>query len=237
MRRTLRTGGLVACLLLALAAPQSDARAETRNDARLWLAAIGQGSLEPVHSKLEKWRWWLEGQVRFRDDMGTFTQGLPRVGVGYTIFPDTTLWLGYAYVRTEPAIGRDSDENRIFQQLTWSHKSEPVTLSARTRLEQRFFNTGDDTGWRFRQLFALSVPIRNRLGLVVNDEVFVHLNDTDWGARTGFDQNRFFIGPEWAVDRHRNVRVRLGYVNQFDEIPIGPNQLNHILSLNLLMNY
>ena len=229
--------GLAACLLLALAATPSDARAETRSDGRLWLAAIGQGSLGRLDPRLEKWRWWLEGQARFRDDFGTFDQGFPRAALGYTIFPKTAIWLGYAWIRTEPASGADSNENRIFQQLTWSRVFDPVTLAARTRLEQRILDTGSATGWRFRQWFKLTVPLWSRLSLVAHDEVFVHLNSTDWGADSGLDQNRFFIGPGWDIDRDRHFRVEVGYLNQFVDQSSGANQLNHVLALVLLLNF
>ena len=55
---------------------------------------------------------------------------------------------------------------------------------------------GNDTGGRFRQFFKFNWPFafHPAASLVSWDEVFVHLNSTDWGARQGFDQNRGFVG-------------------------------------------
>lgn len=227
-----RLAGAMFIVILLPAAAQ----ASTNEDGRLWLAAISQGSFEALDPELEKWRWWLEGQVRFRDDMSRFVQGFPRVGLGYALFPNTTLWLGYAFIRTEPPGGNDSNEHRIFQQLIWSRSFDSIGLASRTRLEQRFFDTGSDVGWRLRQWIKFTLPIQGRLSLAVNDEVFVHLNGTDWGARAGLDQNRFFIGPGWNFDAAGRYRMEVGYLNQYVD-GRAANQLNHVLSLNLLVSY
>ncbi len=231
-----RAGRIVGLAFLLLAAG-SASHADTENDARLWLAAIGQGSFGHLRPEAEKWRWWLEGQARFRDDMGTFDQALPRVGIGYTVLPKTTVWLGYGWFRTSPADGSDFDEHRIWQQLTWSHAFDKASFASRTRFEQRFLDTGDEVGGRFRQWFKLTVPIWRRLSLAATEEVFVNFNDTDWGARSGFDQNRVFVGPGVDLDRDRHWRVEVGYLNQFIDGAGGDNSLNHILSLNLLVSY
>lgn len=45
----------------------------------------------PIDAKLGRWRWWLEGQRRLRDGMGSFDQTIVRPGVGYTVLPRTVL--------------------------------------------------------------------------------------------------------------------------------------------------
>ncbi|MEM7391037.1 MAG: DUF2490 domain-containing protein [Verrucomicrobiota bacterium] len=223
-------------LALVLSFAPAVVDANTVQDGRLWLAAIGQGPLAHEDSRLAKWRWWLEGQVRFRDHMGTFVQGFPRIGLGREILPNTTLWLGYAFVRTEPASGASSNENRIFQQLLWSRAFDGVGVIARTRLEQRFFDTGDDLGWRIRQWVKVTLPLVSRLSLALHDEIFLNLNDTDWGARSGLDQNRFFVGPGWNFDQRGRFRGEIGYLNQFVQ-GARADQVNHVLSLTLLVTY
>ena len=66
------------------------------------------------------------------------------------------------------------------------------------------------------------------------DEVFIHLNDTNFGARTGFNQNRLFAGIGWDHDPQDRWRSEIGYLYQEVNIPgAGNNISNHIVSLNL----
>ena len=222
-------------ILLALSA----ARADTVEDSGIWIAAFGQGSLEIINPKLQKYRWWFDTHARYRDAGGQFYQGIVRPGLGYSLTGNTAVWLGYAWITTSPVGGEDFDEHRIWQQLTWSTRLDPVTLSTRSRLEQRFLETGDDTGWRFRQLLQLQYPFsfEPRLSLVGYDELFIHLNSTDWGADSGFDQNRLFAGFGWNFDTDRRITGAIGYLNQFTRKPSGDNEMNHILSIYLLLNF
>ena len=66
----------------------------------------------------------------------------------------------------------------------------------RTRFEQRFVESGNDTGLRLRQFLRAQreLPGCPPLMLVCWDEIFFDLNDTDWGQSSGFGQNRIFAG-------------------------------------------
>jgi hypothetical protein len=46
----------------------------------------------------------------------------------------------------EPFTKKPFDEHRIWQQLLWSDKFADITLTSRSRLEQRFIPTGSDVG-------------------------------------------------------------------------------------------
>jgi len=215
------------------------ARAGTFEDSGIWLAAIGQGSFETISPELRKYRWRFEGQARFLDNADDFSQGIIGVDLGYAFTDDMAVWLGYAWVPTSPIGGQNFDEHRIRQQLTWSKKLTPVTLSSRTLMEQRFLENGDDTGWRFRQRFGLAHPFsfEPRFSLVGYDEVFFNLNDTNWGADSGFAQNRAFGGFGWGFDASRRIRTAIGYLNQFIRRPSADDAMNHILSINISMTF
>lgn len=217
----------------------STARADTAEDSGIWIAAFGQGSLDIISPKLQKYRWWFDAHARYLDDGNHFHQGIVRPGIGYTLMDNTAVWLGYAWITTSPEGKKDFHEHRIWQQLTWSTRLDPVTLSTRSRLEQRFLETGDDTGWRFRQLLKLVYPFsfEPRFSLVGYDEIFINLNSTDWGADSGFDQNRLFAGFGWNFDTDRRITAEIGYLNQFIRKPSGDDEMNHILSINLLLNF
>ena len=150
--------------------------------------------------------------------------------------------MGYAWILTKQKGDGHSQEHRIWQQLTWSPKLEPLTLSSRTRLEQRFLDTGDDLGWRFRQFVKGTIPIagNSQLFLSVYDEVFFDLNGTDWGQSSGFSQNRLFLGLGWRFDpplRGVPLSVEVGYLNQLIRKRSSSDRLNHILSINFFLNF
>lgn len=214
----------------------SFASAGSVEDEGLWLAFFGQGDLTETDDG--QFRWWFDGQSRLLDDTNGSHQTLLRPGVGYKLGETATIWAGYGWIHTTPVAGDDFEENRIWQQLTWSTSQEPVTFAFRSRLEQRFVETGDDTGWRFRQLLRAQYDLTGcpQLSLVAWDEFFVHLNDTDWGAHTGFDQNRAFAGLGWRPEPDSPWWTEIGYLNQFIRVPGGADRCHHILSLNLFLS-
>lgn len=78
-------------------------------------------------------------QGRFSDDASRLGQLLVRASIGWRVGDGATASLGYAYVRTTPASGADTDEHRGWQQLSYrlAGDGKGVTLTGRTRLEQR----------------------------------------------------------------------------------------------------
>lgn len=221
-------------VLLAGLLCQASAEAQSNSDGGTWFATFGRGQLADDPN----WKWWFDGHLRFVEDANGFTQSIVRPGVGYTFEDNLTAWAGYGWIRDEPATSSGFDENRFWQQLTWTVPCECTTIGFRPRFEQRLLETGDDTGLRFRQLVSWRQPIdcEKKYSFVVWDEIFVHLNDTDWGARSGFDQNRAFIGFGVKQDANSPCRVEFGYLNQHINRRGPTNLTNHLLSVNLYYN-
>ncbi len=216
----------LAAMLLA-AAP---ATARTLDDGQLWLVGVASGPFLAEHDRI---LGWLELQTRFGDDMGDLSQTLARAALGWRVGPRLDLYAGYARIDTLRDGAEDIGENRFWQQALFQI-ARPFggALSGRTRLEQRWDERGDDVGWRYRQFVRYGYRFEGtRWSLVLWDEVFFALSDTDWGARAGFDQNRGFLGGAFHLTDA--VRVEAGYMNQFVRRS-GPDQQNHVLSLNLL---
>lgn len=207
---------------------------QTVDDAGLWFATFSQGDLHEDACSCRKVKWWFDGHLRFFDDTDGFNQSIVRPGVGVTLNERLTLWSGYGWIHTAPIAGAAFDEHRIWQQTTWSCDLDCVTFALRSRLEQRFVETGDDVGLRFRQLVRVHhhLPATPRLSLVGWDELFIHLNDTDWGANTGFDQNRLFAGIGWKHTPDSPLRTEIGYLNQTINNSGSPDRCHHILSIN-----
>ena len=223
------------CLIL-LTSPGLRVHAdELVDDSQVWGAVTSTGTLKPAG---DQWRFWLEGQGRFGNDMSTLSQGIIRPGVGYALNEHASIWLGYAYIFTDSPFARTSfDEDRIWQQFLWTQALGAGTFTTRARLEQRFFDNVSDTGWRYRQLVKVSYPIKGipNVSAVASDEVFINLNDVGRGPQAGFDQNRAFAGLGYAFSKV--VKTEVGYLNQFIDRPINPNRVTHALAITLFLNF
>lgn len=224
---------LTLIVLIALMAKPKSSLAQTVDDTGLWLALFAQDDFRK--SEESRWKWWFDGQLRFVDDIDGLNQSIVRPGVGRKLHKNLVGWTGYAWIHTTSISMAEFEEHRIWQQLTWSTSNELWTLALRPRFEQRLVETGDDVGLRFRQFARVQrkLPSFPRLSLVCWDEVFFNMNDTDWGAESGFDQNRVFVGV--GIKRHARSRLRteIGYLNQSIDLPTNPNRSNHILAINL----
>ncbi|MCH2596577.1 MAG: DUF2490 domain-containing protein [Pirellulales bacterium] len=208
--------------------------AQAVDDAGLWNAMLTQGNFEAFGLEDTKLKWWFDGHLRYLDDAGGFNQSIVRPGIGWTLNERSTVWAGYGWIRTSALSGLEFDEHRIWQQWTWSKNLEDWKLGLRSRFEQRFVETGDDLGLRFRQFFRAthklpSVPKMTLGGWI---EIFYNLNHTDWGAQGGINQNRVFAGLGYKPSPECHWRVEIGYLNQVIEIPSGRDRSHHILSLN-----
>lgn len=212
----------------------SEGRSQTLDDTGLWFAAFGNGKFESLDEDSDL-RWWFDTHYRLRDDTNGFNQSIVRPGLGYAIAEEQALWAGYAWIRTSPIAGDDFDEHRFWQQWTATPSSGPWRFLHRSRFEQRWVETGNDVGLRWRQLARAQKILSDcpQWSLVTWDEIFFHLNDTDWGATTGLDQNRAFIGLGYQRSSQHHGRIEAGYLNQFiNRREGGVDSMNHILSLN-----
>jgi len=221
-------------------APAADAADE---DFGAWFAVFANGKLpEPLNDGRGSWRLWLDGALRFADDASRLSQAVIRAGVGYPLSSAWTVWAGYAYIRTEPPYAATTtNEQRIWEQAIWNGAIGRLKLSSRTRLEQRLFSGGNETGWRLREFIKLTQPLdsSDAWSLVLSDELFVNLNDANLTpnltALAGLDRNRFFIGP--GLNLSSSYRVEFGYLNQYTFRHNGPDKNDQILAVNLFVSF
>jgi hypothetical protein len=234
---------IVACSLMPFAS--SVAWAEFQSDTQVWGAVLARGNFAYLNPNLNKrWLWWMEGQARYRDCCNsefTLNQSLIRPGLGYALTDQSTVWLGYAHAWNELPDNTDIQEDRIWEQYMWSGKTPLGAFTSRSRLEQRWQANGGDTAGRFRQFFKFSWPISFLPGtdFVVWDEVFVNLNNTDWGPKLqshqGFDQNRGFVGFGYRFTPE--IKTEIGYLNQYIDVHSSSNnRMNNIFSVWLFID-
>lgn len=175
---------------------------------------------------------WLEAQLRFTDDAGRLGQTLLRPAIGMKLGPDTTAMLGYAFVATDPVGPALLHEHRIWEQLSWrlAGDGKSLTITGRTRFEQRFVEGRSGTGWRLRQQVRLTAPLAGKVRAVLWTEPFIGFNRTEWGQPGGLDRWRNFGGV--ALPATRAVSIEPGYLNQW-VVRRGADRVEHIASLTL----
>jgi len=212
---------------------------QTVDDFGAWFSVNTQGKFKN-RAPESRLRWWFDGHLRYLDDSDGFNQSIFRPAIGYQLTPNTNVWIGYAWINELPASGNPVfDENRLWQQALWSKQVGKQKLFSRSRLEQRFVETGDDTGWRFRQFFKADRPLyeQSPVSLVAWNEAFFDLNTTDFGQQGTFSQNRLFLGLGKKFDGPRSTKLEVGYLNQFLRSRGGGDRFNHILSMNWFLSF
>ena len=223
LRILLGTSTLAALSLLATPAMANE------EDANIWLAQTSTINLG------DDMTLWLEAQERFTNDASRLGQLLIRPAIGYKLDATTTVSLGYAYVHTDPLVGASSDEHRIFQQLSTrlAGDGRGVTVTSRTRLEQRFFEGQDGTGWRLRQQVRITAPLMGKARLALWTEPFIGLNQTRF-QRDGIGLWRNFAGVSIPVSRQ--LTLEPGYLNQ-QVRRVGRDRTDHVASLTLATTF
>lgn len=224
---------LVTSLVFALCLAALPARADTSSDKQLWVNLTTMGTISGDLVYFAEW------QPRMGDGLSRLDQMLLRGAVGWKLFSNVTFYQGYSHV-VVPLEGRkDANEERSFQQLNWMlGKPWGGELSSRTRLEQRWRSDGDDMGWRLREMLRYEKPLKpgsNAVNALVHSEAFVALNSTDWGAKSGFDQIRTFLGAELGLKGASTVE--LGYLNQVIDQADGRTRINHVASVSLFLHH
>lgn len=217
----------------SLIALPATARAQTSSDEQVWVNLTAMGS---ISGKLVYFAEW---QPRLGDGVSRLDQMLLRGAVGWKLSPTMTLYQGYAHVVVPIEGGRDVNEERSFQQLSWTlGKPWGGELSSRTRLEQRWRSDGSDMGWRLREMLRYEKPLKpgsNTVNALVYSEGFVALNDTDWRVKGGFDQVRTFLGAELGLKGASTMEI--GYLNQIIDRRGGATRINHVASVTLFFRH
>lgn len=209
------------------------AQARTSQDEQVWINLTAMGSIK------NDLIYFAEIQPRIGDGVSRIDQSIFRGALGWKLSPTVSVYQGYAHVVVPIEGGKDVNEERSFQQLSWTlGKPWGGELSSRTRLEQRWRSDGDDMGWRLREMLRYEKPLKadsDAINALVYAEGFVALNDTDWGARGGFDQLRSFIGAELGLPGKSTIEV--GYLNQLINQRAGNTRVNHVASVTLFFRH
>ena len=168
-----------------------------------------------THKLSEKYSLHYETQLRNYELVSNFNQLLPRVGLNYHIDKNTSLTAGYAFIPTQNVFDQGWGEemvaeNRIWEQFILKNVVNRMKIRHRYRLEQRWVKLGEETTYKNRARYMLSVklPISKNedspLFISLYDEIFLNISDNP------FDQNRLFAALGYQFNKQMNFQV--GYL-------------------------
>lgn len=202
-----------------------------------WLQAVAEGGTGFIDPSLKNGRLWLEGQSRFDGNWDHWYQGMVRTAVGYSLSERATLWAGYTWLPTQN-IGKDYiSQQDIWPAFRYTLPTDIGTFMFRTMWETNFLR-GNQLRERPRQMIKFTHPLEfePRLSLIAWDEAFYRVNTTEWGGKSGFDQNRAFAGLGWSFNK--NMRTELGYLNQYVENADHSSAImRHLAMASLFINF
>jgi Protein of unknown function (DUF2490) len=203
---------------------------QTESVHQVWLGYFNQTRFS------NKWGMWADLHLRTKEDFFTnFSQAIVRLGLTYYLNDDTKLTAGYAFVNHFPADNHQhvsQPEHRPWQQLQWHTKYPKLRLMQWFRLEERYrrkilndyeLADGYSFNFRLRYNFLSMFPLSKKrfqpktLSFVVNNEV--HINFGKQVVNNYFDQNRFFMGFAYHVNKQDNLQF--GYMNLFQQLAAG----------------
>jgi hypothetical protein len=190
-----------------------------------------------VNVKLaDRWRLSEEGTVRFSDNRDGLYELEVNSLLGYRLNKVTTLWAGYTHNPQYSSGDFTVMEHRAREQVTFDGFAKLGTgkLNGRIRLEQRWREHVDGTGWRLRPYLKFSLPIAGKTALNLSTEPFFNLNTTPFQRRTGLDRVRNLVTVSTPLTKA--LSGELGYMNQHGFVKGGPDTSDNVAYFGLALS-
>ena len=219
---------LIALALLTTAAIPAPALAAS--DSQVWTNSV-------VNVKLsDKWRLSEELTGRFSDNRHGLYEIESNTLLGYRLNKVVTIWGGYTHDPQYSGGDFTVMEHRAREQVTFDGftKLGKGKLSARMRMEQRWRDGADGTGWRARPYVKYSLPIAGKTALNFSSEPFLNLNTTTFQRKPGLDRVRNLVTISTPVSK--KVTLEGGYMNQHGFVSGGPDTSDNIAYFNLAIS-
>ena len=200
-----------ALLLAAILTPLPAAAAT--EEAQAWLTESVNIAASPKDTVS------LDVSERFRRASSGGDQQTVRILIDHRVAKGVLLGGGIAFFHSGP-----EQELRFFEQASVTRG----IFLARTRLEQRFFDTTERTGWRLRQRFQASIPLGSAKAptLVAATEFFFQLNRAKASDKPGLAMMRQQIGLRQPLGR--SVDLQLLYMRQQSFRDHRPDAVAHV---------
>jgi len=223
--RSFALRGAAALILVATVAGP----ARATDDEQLWTTASATVKLA------DKWRLSQEVVARFSDTRKGLYEIESNTLLGYKVTDTVTLWAGYTHDPQYAAGDFTVMERRAREQITVDNfaKIGRGKLSGRLRMEQRWRENIDGTGWRARPYVKFSLPLRegSKTALVLSNETFINLNTTSFQRTEGLDRMRNLIAINTPLTKA--ISLEAGYLNQHGFVRDGEDTSDHVASVSL----
>ena len=216
---------LVSLTAISIAQP-----AWAKSDSQLWTNGA-------VNVKLsDKWRLQEEMTVRFSDNRNGLYEFESNTLLGYRLNKVVTVWAGYTHNPQYAGGDFTVMEHRAREQITFDGFAMlgKGKLNGRLRLEQRWREHVDGTGWRLRPYLKYSLPIAGKTALNVSSEPFFNLNRTPFQKRTGLDRVRNLITVSTPLTK--TLSGEAGYMNQHGFVKDGPDTSDNVAYFGLTLS-
>lgn len=202
---------LTFCKVLPIALTSAAFNMGTANASEVDEQAWGQFTLQRPLDDAKDWVARFDSHTRLSNDTQKLDIGILQGAISHKLSPRLTATMGIDRM----TFYRDSGD--IVEERIWEQAAYPIStllggsLSGRTRVEQRQ-RKGSHIGHRARQLLRWNKPIaESDWSFVVMNELFMNINDTQWGQDNGVDQNHTLLGVNYRYSS--NFKVETGYVH------------------------
>lgn len=217
MRGLSQLVGVIACAWIAWQPPAAFAQDNSPDeDTQLWVYAVAQSDLD------KRTQLTVDGSARWREVRRGDEQQTGRFSVMRDVGEDGfSLGGGFGVFEAEGG----ATELRPHQQLGW----KSGRWSARTRLEQRFFDGADRMELRFRQRIRYTQPLGKGLSASLDGEYFNLVQTRNRTPDPARDQwrGRLIVSHRLSEE----LSIGASYLFIFTPQPIGPDQINHVPQL------
>ena len=217
-------------VLGAMVAACIPSTASAATDEQIWAGAT-------VNVKLsEKWRLQEELVTRFSDNRKGLYEVESNSLLGYRLNKVVTLWAGYTHDPQYAGGDFTIMEHRAREQVTFDGfaKLGPGKFSARMRLEQRWREGIDGTGWRVRPYLKYSIPVNGKTALNLSSEPFINLNTNTFQRKSGLDRVRNLVTISTPLSK--TLTGEVGYLNQHGFVSGGPDTSDHVAYFAFALN-
>jgi hypothetical protein len=205
--------------------------AEARSDSQIWGTASANFKLS------DSWRLSEELVTRFSDNRNGLYEIEATTMLNYKVAKDVTLAAGYVHNPQYASGDFTVMERRAREQVTFDNvaKLGRGKLSARLRLEQRWREHVDGTGWRLRPYVKYSLPLAGKAAVNFSSEPFFNLSSTSFQRQNGLDRVRNLVSISGPLSGKVNAEV--GYMNQHGFVRGGPDSNDNIAYFALSANF
>lgn len=211
--------------LAAAAALALPATAWAKSDEQFW--ATGSASVKVS----DRWRISQEVVVRAGDAKDGIYEVESNTMLGYRVNDHVTIAAGYTHDPQYVGGRFTTMEHREREQVSFDNVARlgAAKLSARSRLEQRWREGVDGTGWRLRPYAKASVPLGGKVAVNLSSEPFFNLNRTAFQRSTGLDRVRNLVSLSAPLSK--SLSAEAGYMNQHGFVRGGPDTSDNIAYL------